>query len=151
MDENKNLECAAIREYIELVENGQYPVCVEQVQLIELVKKALSEPGVYIDEEQLEKYLSYQKYFPFELFPWEKFLLALHLCAYTADGFPRFSVEFDYVGRGSGKNGKLGFENLVHLMLGMRGNTINKEIYDYFSIEELFRSSSMASFLPFYA
>lgn len=133
MDENKNLECTAIREYIELVESGQYPVCKEQFQLIELVKKALCEPGVYIDEEQLEKYLSYQKYFPFELFPWEKFLLALHLCTYTAEGFPRFSVEFDYVGRGSGKNGKLGFENFC--LLTPASGIKHYDIYDYANSE----------------
>lgn len=40
------------------------------------------------------------------------------------------------------RNRKLGFENLVHLMLGMRGNTINKEIYDYFSTEELMTKSA---------
>lgn len=123
-----------IADYIELVKSGIYPVCKEQLQLIALVEKALDEPGVYVDNEQLEKYLSYQKYFPFELFPWEKFLLALHDCTYTADGFPRFSVLLIYVGRGSGKNGFLGYENFCQLT---PASGLKKyDIYDYANSEK---------------
>ena len=130
----RNLECAAIREYIEFVESGKYPVCEAQYQLIALVKKALCEPGVYIDEAQLEKYLSYQKYFPFELYPWEKFLLALHLCTYTADRFPRFSTLFGYMGRGSGKNGFLGYQNLCAIS---PASEISKyDVFDYANSED---------------
>lgn len=123
-----------IADYIELVKSGIYPVCKEQLQLITLVEKALDEPGVYVDNEQLEKYLSYQKYFPFELFPWEKFLLALHDCTYTANGFPRFSVLLIYVGRGSGKNGFLGYENFCQLT---PASGLKKyDIYDYANSEK---------------
>lgn len=123
-----------IADYIELVKSGIYPVCKEQLQLIALVEKALDESGVYVDNEQLEKYLSYQKYFPFELFPWEKFLLALHDCTYTADGFPRFSVLLIYVGRGSGKNGFLGYENFCQLT---PASGLKKyDIYDYANSEK---------------
>lgn len=130
----RNLECPAIREYIELVESGKYPVCQAQHQMIELVRRALCEPGVYIDEAQLEKYLSYQKYFPFELYPWEKFVLALHMCTYTAERFPRFPISFDYMGRGSGKNGFLGYQNLCGIS---PANEIPKyNIYDYANSED---------------
>lgn len=123
-----------IADYIELVKSGIYPVCKEQLQLITLVEKALDEPGVYVDNEQLEKYLSYQKYFPFELFPWEKFLLALHDCTYTANGFPRFSVLLIYVGRGSVKNGFLGYENFCQLT---PASGLKKyDIYDYANSEK---------------
>lgn len=37
---------------------------------------------------------------------------------------------------------KLGFDKLVHLLLGMRGNSINKELYDYFKDDELMTSSA---------
>lgn len=123
-----------IQEYIDLVRSGKYPVCKEQVQLVDLVEKALAEPGVYVDEEQLEKYLSYQKYFPFELFPWERFIFALHNCVYTADGFPRFSILFVYVGRGAGKNGYLGFENFCNLSIA--SGIKNYDIYDYANSEK---------------
>ncbi|MCI5905386.1 MAG: terminase large subunit [Oscillospiraceae bacterium] len=131
MDGNNIHPC--IQEYIELVRSSKYPVCKEQLQLMELVENALAEPGVYVDGEQLEKYLSYQKYFPFDLFPWEKFLFALHCCTYTADGFPRFSVLLIYVGRGSGKNGYLGFENFCELTpaSGLK----SYHIYDYANSE----------------
>ncbi|MGN0586849.1 MAG: terminase TerL endonuclease subunit, partial [Oscillospiraceae bacterium] len=132
MDDNKINPY--IQEYIDLVRSGKYPVCKEQLQLMELVENALAEPGVYVDEEQLEKYLSYQKYFPFELFPWEKFLLALHCCTYTEDGFPRFSVLFNCLGRGAGKNGYLGYENLCEIT---PASGLKKyDIYDYANSEE---------------
>ena len=40
------------------------------------------------------------------------------------------------------RNRKLGFNKLIHLMLGMRGNSINKELYDYFKNDELMTSSA---------
>lgn len=123
-----------ILEYIELIRSGKYPVCTEQVQLIELVERVLDEDGVYIDGEQLEKYLSYHKYFPYDLFPWEKFLFALHNCTYTADGFPRFSHLVIYGGRGLGKNGYLAFENFC--LLTNANPVKNYNIYDYANSEK---------------
>ena len=86
---------------------SEHLMCKEQKQLVELIKKILDEEAdnLYVDENKAEKYLSYQKYFPFELFPWEKFLLVLMLCLYQKDtGLPRFSTLFCMVGRGAGKN-----------------------------------------------
>ena len=40
------------------------------------------------------------------------------------------------------RNRKLGFNKLIHLMLGMRGNSISKELYDYFKNEDLMTSSA---------
>lgn len=39
------------------------------------------------------------------------------------------------------RNRKLGFSNLIHVLLGMRGNSINKELYDYFK-DDLMTSSA---------
>ena len=128
-----------IQEYIDLVRSGKYPVCSEQVRLIELVERVLDEDGVYIDNDQLEKYLSYQKYFPYELFPWEKFLFALHNCTYSADGFPRFSHLVIYGGRGLGKNGFLSFENFC--LLTGTNPVKNYNIYDYANSEKQARRS----------
>ncbi len=37
---------------------------------------------------------------------------------------------------------KLSFDKLMHLLLSMRGNSINKELYDYFKDDELMTSSA---------
>lgn len=100
-----------IQAYIDIVRHGEYPVCTEQLQICELVEKVLAEEGTYLDEEQLERYLANEKYFPYALFPWERFCFALHNCLYRADGQLRFPVLVIVVGRGSGKNGFLSFEN----------------------------------------
>lgn len=100
-----------IAEYIDLVESGKIRTCEEQKLLIQLVKKALCTENLRIDNEQVEKYFSYQKYFPFELFPWEKFCFILHNCIFRKDGLPRWSDLFIIMGRGGGKNGYLSFED----------------------------------------
>lgn len=104
-----------IRQYIDLVRSGKIAVCKEQIQLCDFVENVFKTENVYVDENQLEKYLSYQKYFPFKLFEWEVFCFALHNCTYREDGSLRFPVLFIYVGRGAGKNGYLGFEDFCLL------------------------------------
>lgn len=108
-------ECEAITDYIDYVESGEYAVCKRQLQMVSLVKDILNNEDLVIDYPQLEQYLSYQKYFPFRLFPWETFCFALHNCLYRADGqlrFPRLDI---CVGRGAGKNGFEGFEDFCLL------------------------------------
>lgn len=101
-----------IKEYIDLVESGKIKTCADIKKLVALVKKAFETEDIYIDEYKVEKYLSYQKYFPFELFPWEKFVFILHNCVfYTITGLPRWSDLFVLMGRGGGKNGYLSFED----------------------------------------
>lgn len=104
-----------IAEYIALVRGGKYPVCKEQIQLCDMIEKALAEDGIYVDEEQLERYFANEKYFSYKLFEWEKFCFALHNCTYRADGLLRFPVLIILVGRGSGKNGYLSFEDFCLL------------------------------------
>lgn len=100
-----------IQEYIDIVEGGEIKVCKEQIQLVEMVKRIFAEEKLLMDYEQIEKYMSYQQYFPFELFPWEKFCFVLHNCVFREDGQPRFSDLFILGGRGLGKNGYLSFED----------------------------------------
>ena len=107
---------AAVQQYINIVENEEYPVCEEQRQLIKLVKRVLTTEDVHFDTEQLEKCLSYEKYFPYKLFPWERFLFALHNCLYRADGELRFPEAFVCMGRGGGKTGYSAFENFALLL-----------------------------------
>lgn len=91
------------------------PVCKEQHQLIARVKSTFATEDIYLDTDQLEKYLALQKYFPFQLLDWEVFLFALHNCVYRADGQLRWPILFVMVGRGAGKNGYLAFEDFALL------------------------------------
>jgi phage terminase large subunit-like protein len=100
-----------IQEYIDLVESENIHTCTEQKQLVAHVKKVLSTEKVTIDCVRLEKYMSYQQYFPFSLFPWQTFVFALHNCCFRSDGNPRWSDLFVLMGRGGGKNGYLSFED----------------------------------------
>lgn len=105
----------AIDDYIDLVKNGKYRVCREQIQLIKFVENVFENEEIYVDEEQLEKYLALQKYFSYQLFEWEKFCFALHNCTYSAPGVLRFPDLVIIVGRGAGKNGYLAFEDFALL------------------------------------
>jgi len=107
--------CKAVSNYIELIRSGKVKACQEQLLLIDMVERVLTTEDVHFNEQQLEKYLSYQKYFPFELFAWEEFCFALHNCLYTSDGRLRFPILVIYVARGAGKNGYLGFEDFCLL------------------------------------
>lgn len=100
-----------IQDYIDLVEQEKIRTCNEQKQLVAMVKKVLQEEDLKIDEVRLEKYMSYQQYFPFSLFPWQTFVFALHCCVFKKDGNPRWSDLFVLMGRGGGKNGYLSFED----------------------------------------
>ena len=98
-----------LQEYIDLVEQGKYKACKEQLQLIEYVKNVFVTEELVIDDDRIEKYMSYQKYFPYKLFAWEKFCFILHTCVFKKDGTPRWSDMFILMGRGGGKNGYLSF------------------------------------------
>ena len=64
-----------------MIDNEPFKMCKEQKQLAAFIRKVLKDESdnLYIDEEKANKYLSYEKYFPFNLFEWEKFLLVLIL------------------------------------------------------------------------
>ena len=104
-----------IKQYIDLVRSGKIEVCEYQIKLCNLVEHIFETEELYVNEQQLEKYLSYQKYFPYKLFEWEEFVFALHNCTYKSDGSLRFPILFIYVGRGAGKNGYLAFEDFCLL------------------------------------
>lgn len=104
-----------LQPYIDLIESGERKSCNEQKLLIKYVKKTFEEEEIFLNEIQAEKYLSYQKYFPFELFPWEVFVFVLHNCVYKKNGTPRWNDLFVLGGRGLGKNGFLAFEDFCLL------------------------------------
>lgn len=102
--------------YLKDVESGRKAFCRDQKRLAAYVRRCFAREEIYVHREQLRRYLSLQKYFPYDLFPWEVFCLALHLCTYyVADNTPRWDDLFLLVGRGSGKNGYLAFEDFCAL------------------------------------
>lgn len=125
--------CNEIDDYIKLVRSEKYKSCKEQYLLCDYVEETFLSEDLIVDKEQLRKYLSYQKYFPFELFEWEKFCFALHNCVYTTDGRLRWPLLFIYVGRGAGKNGYLGFEDFCLLT---KTNGIQQYDIDIFATSE---------------
>lgn len=111
-----NYDNKYIQDYINIVRSQEFPQCREQLLLCDFIEKILKGDDIYIDEQQLEKYLAYEKYFPYKLFPWEKFLFTLHNCTYYKETNQlRFPELFVYVGRGSGKNGFESFEDFCLL------------------------------------
>jgi phage terminase large subunit-like protein len=107
--------CKYLDDYIKQVKSDQYRVCKEQIQLVNFIEKVFENEQVYVDSEQVEKYFALQKYFPYELFAWEKFCFILHNCTYSAPGVLRFPDLVCVVGRGAGKNGYLAFEDFALL------------------------------------
>ena len=102
---------AEVLEYLELVESGSPRACPEQHALAALVRKAFAEEDLRVDTEQLSRYLGLQKYFPFSLLPWEKFIFTLWNCTFRADGRPRWKSVLVMVGRGAGKDGFISFDS----------------------------------------
>ncbi len=102
---------AEVLEYIELVESDNPRACPEQHALVALVRRAFETEDLRVETDRLEKYLGLQKYFPFDLFPWEKFLFALWNCTYTAQGRPRWKTVLCMVARGAGKDGYIAFDS----------------------------------------
>lgn len=100
-----------VLEYIQLVESGNPRACPEQHALVALVRRAFETEDLQVETGRLEKYLGLQKYFPFALFPWEKFLFTLWNCTYTAQGRPRWKTVLCMVGRGAGKDGYIAFDS----------------------------------------
>ena len=100
-----------ILEYIELVESDSPRACAEQHALVAHIRKCFETEDLTVDLSQLEKYMGLQKYFPFDLFPWQKFLIGLWDCTYTADGMPRWDTVFGMVARGAGKDGLIAYDS----------------------------------------
>jgi len=105
-----------IKDYVDIVVRKKHPACKEQRMLVTMVKRVFREEDIYVDVNQLAKYMEFQKFFPFQLFEWEKFCFALHCCTYKSDsGEPRFPDLLLLIGRGAGKNGYLSFEDFCLL------------------------------------
>lgn len=101
-------------EWVDIVRNQAYRCCEEQALLVDHVLRCFEEEDIYIDLEQLAHYMDANaRYVPFELFPWQKFVLTLHNCTYKRQGgLPRWPDLFCMLGRGAGKDGTIAVEAL---------------------------------------
>ena len=100
-----------VLEYIRLVESDTPRANRHQHALVALVRKAFETEDLYVDFQQMEKYLGIARYFSFErLFPWEAFIEVLWNCTYKSDGQPRWPNVVCMVGRGAGKDGFIGYD-----------------------------------------
>ena len=104
-----------IDEWIYLIKGNHIEHCREQDLLIDNnIIPVLERPDVYVDAERIARGLSLQKYFPFQLIPWEKFQFAVIFGIFLrVPGMPYDDIYFhiirDIIGRGAGKNGFIDF------------------------------------------
>ena len=99
-----------------IVETGEHRVCREQTALAEYIRRCFLEEPLMADTEKMRRYFGIAKYFPFkELFPWEKFLIALWDCVYKIDGTPRWKTLFCMVGRGAGKDALIAVDSMASI------------------------------------
>lgn len=104
---------AEITDYLELVEHGPWAVCDEQKALARLVRRCFETQDIFVDEKQLANYMRLEKYFPFSLMPWERFLTALWDCTYWRDSWlPRWPTLLAVLGRGGGKDSYIAYSSL---------------------------------------
>ncbi|HFJ9375120.1 TPA: terminase TerL endonuclease subunit [Bacillus nitratireducens] len=110
-----------IDDYMRMVEDGEIQACKEQKQLMEFLRWKLDQPGVIIDAEAIENSVSVpEKYFPFELFAWQRFCNAFIYGIKYENGKLMFNRFFMLLGRGAGKNGYIAY-NCFHMMTGHHG------------------------------
>ena len=131
-----------IDDYIRMVRaDDPHPYCQWQHKLCDFVEKVFNEEHCTLNEKQLNEYLAFQRFFPYNLLPWEKFLFALNACCYTPEGELRFPYMFVNVGRGAGKNGLLSFVIFCYLtpVHGVKGY----DIYIYATAEDQAKTSWM--------
>ena len=105
-----------VEEYLQIVEGGEHRACKEQTALAEYVRRCFANEPLLVDEKKMQRYFGIAKYFSFkELFPWEKFLIALWDCVYKLDGTPRWKTLFCMVGRGAGKDALIAVDALASI------------------------------------
>lgn len=101
-----------IETFMEAVESEKIRTSKDVKALVSHVRKCFETEDIYVDSEQLTKYIGIAKYFPFEtLFPWQIFVVGLHDCTYwSVSKTPRWPDLFCMLGRGAGKDGTIAWE-----------------------------------------
>lgn len=106
-------EYHAYAEYVNLVKSGEQIVGQDIHKLIHIIEThlfpMLDDGIVYMDYTLCESAIHIpKKYFPYDIFPWEKFLVPFIFgLRYYSDHTLVFDEYFMYMARGAGKNGWL--------------------------------------------
>lgn len=122
-----------IDEWIYLITGNHIEHCKEQELAIKNnIIPVLERKDVYIDADRIRKGLSLQKYFPFDLLPWEKYQFAIMFGVFLRQpDAPQDDIYFhvirDIIGRGAGKNGFIDFCALYMISPyhGIRGYNVD--------------------------
>lgn len=106
-----------IETYFNLIESGKVAACKEQFQLIDYLRKILNRDDVYIDDEMVKNSVEIpEKYFPFKLFDWQKFInVFVFGLRWKQSNALVFDTYFLYMGRGAGKNGFISYDGFFML------------------------------------
>lgn len=97
--------------YIQDIQLNKVRHCRDQDLLMEnVLLPVLERNDVYVDDSKVAQGLALQKYFPFDLLPWEVFLFAVIVgIRYRETGGIYFTDIRAILGRGAGKNGFIDF------------------------------------------
>lgn len=97
--------------YMDGILSGQIVHCRYQELMLEnLLLPVLERPDVWFDEGSVAQGLTLQKYFPYDLLPWEVFLFAVIAgVKFVGSNDIYFDEIRIIVGRGNGKNGFIDF------------------------------------------
>lgn len=117
-----------IEDYFHLVESGEVAACEEQFLLIKYLRKVLSRQDVYINKKMVEDSVEIPgRYFPYELFPWQKFAnVFIFGVRWKDDDSLVFNRYFFFMGRGAGKNGFISYDSFF--MLSKQHGIMNYDI-----------------------
>lgn len=103
---NKHTNCRHIDFYINEVLNGNIRTSKRFKKCIRYIKKQVTQDGVTIDHERTERAIEIiERYFEYELMPWQKFIVGLVHCFKDEGKTVLFKHFLIIVGRGNGKNG----------------------------------------------
>lgn len=121
-----------IDEWIYLIKGNHLEHCKEQeLALDNNIIPVLERKDVYIDADRIAKGLSLQKYFPYELLPWEKYQFAIIAGVFLRTPGAPDDIYFheirDIIGRGAGKNGFIDFLALYFIspLHGVKGYNVD--------------------------
>lgn len=95
-----------VDDFLKPIYKGEIPASVEMLKLVDYVNDILKNKDVTIDNEKTAKAIQLmEKYFGYQLFPWERFDVAMMFARYKSDSTLVFTEHFMEIGRGNGKNG----------------------------------------------
>lgn len=102
-----------ISKYLNDIKKGKIRANKDIKKMVEHILNCFKTEDIYVDDNQLEQYIGLEKYFPYNLYEWQKCLIGLHLCTYWKEtGQPRWSDLIVVGGRGMGKDGTIAFESV---------------------------------------